>query len=121
MCCELNEVCCRLTGSDTVDHTAVLSDVVRNLNGMEIDRRIEECERDDKQEVNNIVPGAACEFVLEPESNLIGAVAHEQSNDDVRDREKRHSEDNRHNTGHVNLERNIVSVTTTLLSADNLL
>ena len=47
----LDKFCCRLTGSDSADHTAVLVDVVRDLDRMEVDRRIEECESKDKEEV----------------------------------------------------------------------
>ena len=107
---------CGLTGSDTGYETAVLLNAVAYLNGIELDKRIEERERDDQEEVCDVVVRASGE-IPEPHCNGVRALGEEHGDDHRRQCQDGHCEDDGHNAALVDLKRYIRTLAAVELSA----
>ena len=109
------------SGTDTGDGTAVGLQVVGNFYGVEGNRGVEVSERDDEYESKDRIYNAfGAEEIEEacPEGAFRRAHEHFNRRNDGADRRR---EDDRHNTGHVDLERKGRGLAAVHLSADNLL
>jgi len=109
------------TGTDTGDDTAVLCEVVCHFNRIVLNRCIEVCKEDDQQEVDHCVHRRS---VMEPtEEHLTEAVflefAFNKHFNGGRQGQNRACEDDRKNTGKVDLQRDIRALAAVHLTADN--
>ena len=109
------------SGTDTGNGTAVGLEVVGNFYGVEGNRGVEISERNDEYEgkdgINNAVGTEEIEEAC-PEGAFRGTHEHFNRRNDGADRRR---EDDRHNSGHVDLERKGRGLAAVHLSADNLL
>ena len=109
------------SGTDTGDGTAVGLEVVSNFYGVEGNGGVEVSERDDeyegKDDINNAVSAEEIEEAC-PEGAFRRVRKHLDRRNDGADGG---CEDDRHNTGHVDLERKGGGLAAVHLSADNLL
>ena len=107
--------CGRSAGTNTGDRAALLHKVVGNLNRIEGDGNVEISKCDDQNEeqdrVNNAVSGKC---LVEEVGFLDTGKLHNRD----RKRNDRAREDDRHNTGHIELDREIGALTAVLFSAD---
>ena len=95
-----------LAGPNTGDRAVVFADRVRNFHGVELDRGVEVVERQDQQKVKNPIEHTV---IMEESEKLFPEAALFRSHkglDHAGQRHKRHSEDDRQDTGHVDLNRN---------------
>ena len=107
------------TLSDTVDSAALLFQVVRNLYRIEGDLSIEVSEGDDQNEKHDRINEAiraeeSCAPI--PEAVALAAYA-AKSKDGGKERNDRACEDDRHNTGHIKLDRKLGALTAVHLTA----
>ena len=115
----LNVKSCRSAGTNAGDRAALLHKVIGNLNRIEGDRDIEVSKRNDKSEEQYYIdkaPEAACgrEYLVEEVRALNTCKLH----DGKGERDDRARKDDRHNTGHIEFDREIGALTTVLLSAN---
>ena len=111
----------RTTGTDTGNGTAVVLQVVSNFYGVERNGGVEVSKRDDEYKGKDRIYNAVGTEEIEeacPEGAFRGVSEHFDRRNDGADRRR---EDDRHNTGHVDLERKGGGLTAVHLSADNLL
>ena len=111
----------RSAGTDTSDRAAVLLKVASDLDRIERDLNIELSERNyQKEHRDRVEPGIVREKVYD----MIPYAAFVRL-DDKRERgrqgDDRACEDDRHNTGHIQLDRQIRGLTAVHLATDNLL
>ena len=108
----------RSAGTNAGDGTAVLHKVVGNLNRIEGDGNVEISKCDDQNEeqdrVDNAVGGKRS-------VEEVGLLYLSELHDRDRERNDRAREDDRHNAGHVELDREVGALTAVLLSADSAL
>jgi hypothetical protein len=109
--------------SDTGDSAALSLKIVRNLYGIEGDHSVEIGESNNKNEekhgINDSVRAEDVVYCI-PEA-VLRAINAAKSEDGGKKRYDRGSEDDRHNTGHVELDRKVRALTAVHLSADDLL
>ena len=125
----LNVIGGGLSGTDTGDTAVRLAEVVRHFNRIVLDRYIEVVEQDDQDEVDDCVRVASGrEEVYETSVELfpagcIGQILERllEDGEHRRERHKAHCKDDRHNTRHADLDRNVSALTAVLLSADDAL
>lgn len=119
----VDEIRSGLARTITGDSAVVLLQVVCDLNRIVLDRYIEVVECDDEQEVDHCVQRSA--LVEHSEESTPEALVLFRDVEEVEDRlrkaHQRHCEDDRHNTGHSDLDRNVGGLTAVHLSADNAL
>ena len=102
-----DEVRGRLSGTNTGDAAVVLPKVVGDLNGIVLNRHVEVVERHDEEQVQNGVdPAVGFEQAEELIPEAAGLNIH-IGPDHVRDGKEGHGEDDGHNAGHVDLDRNV--------------
>ena len=111
------------TGTVTEDCTTVLLQVVSNFNRIKGNGEVEVCKRDDqKEERYGIEPTVGCKELRKSAPEVIGLLGDAtQRKDGGNERNDRGSEDDGHNTGHIQLEGKIRGLTAVHLTADNLL
>ena len=115
-----DELGCRTTRTNTRDKSAVLLKVLRDLDRIELDHRVEEHECENADKVSYIVERASAK-VTEPVYDDVVAVREEESNDRGRQSQERHGKDYRHNAGSIYLERNVCVLSAIDFTADDLL
>ena len=99
----------RLSGAVAGDRAVVLLEVIRYFNRIVLYRNIEVVERNDQQEVDHRIHGAALaehSYEAVPEA-LARSVYAEEVADGLRQAHDRHGEDDRHNARHRNLDRDM--------------
>ena len=109
----------RTTGTDTGDGTAVRLEVVGNFDRIEGNRNIEVRESDEEYEGEDHIEDAVTfEQTKEscPEGAFLGSYKH---SDRGRNGHDGVCEDDRHNTGHVDLDREVGGLAAVHLSADD--
>ena len=114
----LNELAGRLAGTVAGDESAVLLQVVRNFDGVELDRCVEVSEEEDQQEVHDRVGDrVAVKRAHEP---AVLAAAAEQDDRGGQGRDGLREDDGQH-AGHVDLHRQVRGLTAVHLAADDAL
>ena len=91
-----NKLGCRTARTNSRDKSTVLLQILRDLDRIELDQRIEEHECKDADKVCYVVERTSTE-ITEPLDHDIIAVREEERNDRGRQCQERHGEDNRHN------------------------
>ena len=102
-------------GTNAGDRTALLHKVVGNLNRIEGDGNVEISECDDQNEEQHCVDNAVAGKCFVEEVFFLNTC---ELHDRDRERDDRAREDDRHNTGHVELDREIGALTAVLFSAN---
>ena len=118
----VDEIRSGLARTITGDSAVVLLQVVCDLNRIVLNRYIEVVECDDEQEVDHCVQRSALVEHSEestPETLVLFRDV-EEVEDRLRKAHQGHCEDDRHNTGHSDLDRNVGGLTAVHLSALNL-
>lgn len=100
----------RFTRSYALDSSAVLLQVDRNVNGVELDLRVEVSEEYDEQEGEDVVYRRACAQVLSIEA-YYAVVLREEGQYHLREQHERRCEDDRHNAASVDLHGNVGGLT----------
>jgi len=106
----------RSAGTNAGDRTALLHKVIGNLNRIERNRNVEISKCDDQNKEQNRIDNAVCGKKFIEEVILLHAC---ELHDCDRERNDRARKDDRHNTGHIELDREIGTLTAVLFSANS--
>src|SRR5699024_11154312 len=118
-----DEITGGLAGTDTGNRTVVFTELVGDIYGIVLNRYIEVVECNDQQHINDEVQGAV---VIERAEKRIqirmrSSVQIDEPEDQTGQAAQRRGEDDRHNTGHVDLDGNVAGLAAVHLTAHNAL